>query len=269
MMAFRRLVATLTALLLGLAPSCGAALVADWTVTMSRTSGGYDDYRASAPDGAGGTWLVVRLPGGHRLVAYDAAGTRVSSVALAGSGGWDGDALAVAPDGTGAVLVARSAGAAALDIVVSRHAPSGSLEWERAVDGGGDERPAAVAVDLGGTVWVAGWRESPGGADALLAAIGPGGTLLWSRTADFGAGGDDAFYAVVPDGAGGVLAAGPADRGGNPLTHVAAYGPDGALRFSRTLSLAGGAGEFPRAAALAGSGVAATLWVAADSGNQL
>lgn len=80
---------------------------------------------------------------------------------------------------------------------------SGTLQWQRSLNGSGQELWYNAAVDASGSVYVAGYSTSSGGsgnADALIAKYNSAGTLLWLRSIG-GSGNEYASQmALSPDG---------------------------------------------------------------------
>ncbi len=80
---------------------------------------------------------------------------------------------------------------------------SGTLQWQRSLNGSGQEIWYNAAVDASGNVYVAGYSTSSGGsgnADALIAKYNSAGTLLWQRSIG-GSGNEYASQmALSPDG---------------------------------------------------------------------
>lgn len=80
---------------------------------------------------------------------------------------------------------------------------SGTLQWQRSLNGSGQELWYNAAVDASGNVYVAGYSTSSGGsgnADALIAKYNSAGTLQWQRSIG-GSGNEYASQmAISPDG---------------------------------------------------------------------
>lgn len=80
---------------------------------------------------------------------------------------------------------------------------SGTLQWQRSLNGSGQELWYNAAVDASGNVYVADYSTSSGGsgnADALIAKYNSAGTLLWQRSIG-GSGNEYASQmALSPDG---------------------------------------------------------------------
>ena len=80
---------------------------------------------------------------------------------------------------------------------------SGTLQWQRSLNGSGQDLWYNAAVDASGNVYVAGYSTSSGGsgnADALIAKYNSAGTLQWQRSIG-GSGNEYASQmALSPDG---------------------------------------------------------------------
>jgi hypothetical protein len=187
-----------------------------------------DQAWALTPDGSGGVvvagWTRGSLSGlnaGGRDVfyaRYDADGNQLW-IRQFGTSEWD-IALAVATDGAGGVMVAGrtegSLGAANIggrDAYIARYGADGTQLWVRQFGTNEDEQAHALATDGAGGVMVAGSTEgslggpNAGSEDVFVAQYDADGTQLWIR--QFGEFGQDSGWAAAPDGAGGVIVAGP------------------------------------------------------------
>ncbi len=186
-----------------------------------------DDPFALASDGAGGVMVAGSTSGSlgganagatDAFVArYDADGTRLW-IRQFGTSTTD-EALALAPDGAGGVMVAGvtrgslgGPNAGGEDAFVARYDANGTRLWIRQFGTSKTDYANALAPDGAGGVMVAGWTSgSLGGAiagpfDVFIAQFGADGTQLWVR--QFGSGRGDAAHALASDGAGGVMVTG-------------------------------------------------------------
>jgi hypothetical protein len=173
--------------------------------------------------------------GGYFVVATNDFGAVTSVVAtvtvtpppgflwLRGGGGTNLDeGRAVAVDAAGNVFVAgyfndtasfgglNLVSAGSSDFFVARYDSAGGLVWLRQGVGSSLDRAAAITVDAGGNVIIAGWFNdeismgvatltSAGGSDIFLARYDPDGNLLWATNAG-GAGNDQALGVAVGEG---------------------------------------------------------------------
>ena len=102
------------------------------------------------------------------------------------------------------------ASAGGRDAFVIKVDQDGGYVWARRFGGAGDDEGLAVAVDLGGDVFVAGRSEGvcPGeaGPGAFVAKLDPAGEALWTRC--FGGGANGAVEAIAVEGPGAGIVAG-------------------------------------------------------------
>jgi hypothetical protein len=97
---------------------------------------------------------------------------------------WDSRGTALAADRMGSVYVTGASWGRGMDYATVKYGPDGNLLWVARYDGprgGLNERPAALAVDAAGSVYVTG---ASGGAltDYATVKYGPDGQELWART---------------------------------------------------------------------------------------
>ncbi|MCH7791886.1 MAG: hypothetical protein IID31_06365 [Planctomycetes bacterium] len=182
---------------------------------------------ALAPDGAGGVVVAGFTQanlGGPNAGYEDAFMARYDSaddflwIRQFGSSSADW-AAALAPDGTGGVMVAGSTdgslsgpSAGMTDAFVARYDSAGNQLWIRQFGTSADDRAYALAPDGTGGVMVAGSTlgslggPSAGFGDAFLARYDETGHRLWIR--QFGTSMGDGATSLAPDGAGGVIVVG-------------------------------------------------------------
>lgn len=151
----------------------------------------------------------------------------------AANGNDNGYGVAVAKDGSivvagGSVVVGQSN-----NLLLLKYAASGALLWKRSYNGpdSGFDEAYAVAVAPDGSVYACGVTDVAGHEqDFLLLKYAAAGNLLWSRTYNGPASGEDVCYgvAVAPDGS--VFATGWLN-GGKVLLQK--YSPDGVRRWNK------------------------------------
>ncbi|ALC15548.1 hypothetical protein DSOUD_0761 [Desulfuromonas soudanensis] len=115
---------------------------------------------------------------------------------------------------TGGALTADPGNGGA-DIFLAKYDATGTRQWLRQLGTVADDFGYAVAVDGGGSVYLAGGTggaltasPSQGGTDIFVAKYDGGGTRQWLR--QFGSAGEDAAYGLAVDGLGNLLVAGGA-----------------------------------------------------------
>lgn len=174
------------------------------------------------------------------LVKYDSSGAAQWARAVTASTGESGFS-AVAADSSGNVYVVGyirrgifefgddvsvSGGpSSSISAILLRYDPSGKVQWARAVPTGAGDRWrvsfASVAIDLSGSVYVAGYCGSesfdfgngvtvkaPALWHALLVKYDPGGNAQWARISDSNAAGSAWYNSVAVDNSGNIVAAG-------------------------------------------------------------
>ncbi|MBZ5536630.1 MAG: DUF6531 domain-containing protein [Acidobacteriia bacterium] len=134
--------------------------------------------------------------------------------------------------------------------------------WAHTWGGSASDSASSMAIDAGGSIYLAGSTSSfgAGGSDVLLLKYGSSGILLWSRT--WGGPGEDYGYAVAVDNAGNVyVAGGTASFGAGWYDALLLkFDSSGNLLWSRTW----GGGSFEQAYSI-GFDSSGNVYVAAES----
>lgn len=224
-----------------------------WAATYNSPANSLDGANAVAVDGEGNivvaghedrsdlgqghNWLVRKYDGTGRLVwskSYNSPANR-----------WD-SANAVAVDARGNVVVAGQEDKFDLgqgfNWLIHKYDPAGNLLWAKSYDSPAHQwdSASAVAVDAMGNVYAAGREDRPDlkqGANWLVRKYDSGGELVWAKTHDGPASGDDWAGALAVDARGNVVVAGRESRpdvrqGFNWL--VRRYDSGGRLLWSRS-----------------------------------
>ena len=246
-------------------------LTIDPVVKYSRYLGGagYDAAYAVATDAAGSVYVTgetgsvdfssssgVRYNRDAFVSKLSPDGGQVLYTAILSSGGNDaGKAIAV--DGGGNVWIAGMAGGSgfpvtsgavssyssgAEDAFVARVDSNGLLKYATYLGGGGTDVATALAIDLSGNVYVAGYTSSvnfpttsgapqtnyQGGTDAFLVKLSASGGFL-SYSTLLGGSGNDSFNALSVDASGSACAAGQTSSSNLPVRNAvqATYGGNG------------------------------------------
>ncbi len=152
------------------------------------------------------SFTVLGIDGGGNIYAsatgavfkWDREGTLVWARTVSGpfiSGGWI--------DASGNVYLAGAYYSSNYYGWLAKLNTSGTLQWQRSLNGSGQDFWYNAAVDTSGNVYVAGYSTSSGGsgnADALIAKYNSSGTLQWQRSIG-GSGNEYASQmALSPDG---------------------------------------------------------------------
>jgi len=190
------------------------------------------------------------------LVAYDKNGKVAWSTSYDDPSHGDDAAQSVTVDSMGNIVAAgweeRRDRASFADVLVRRMGPGGELFWSREYDGPahGNDRAYAVAVELSGSMVVAGMESTRGGSNWLVLKYDAKGTLMWARTCGGKPGLTAAARAVAVDPAGGIVVAGSEQVGGfNHDWTVRKFDDSGIVVW--TLTMAGAGGGWDEAHALA------------------
>ena len=102
--------------------------------------------------------------------------------------------IAVAPDGSVYVCGnTESTSNGSNDLLLAKFSSSGTVQWQKTLGGGGDERGQSVAVAPDGSVYVCGITRPY----LLIAKFNSSGTVQWQKTLGGGPGNS---IAVAPDG---------------------------------------------------------------------
>ena len=247
-----------------------------------------DSARALATDGAGGVMVAGftegNLGGRHAgyydafIARYDADGAQLW-IRQFGTNLED-VVSALAPDGTGGVMVAGytegilgGANAGRFDAFVARYDADGTQLWIRQFGTGSSDAAWALAPDGVGGVMVAGSTDgSLGGAnagrlDAFVARYDADGTQLWVR--QFGTDRRDFAFALATDGAGGVMVAGLTQgnlggaKAGSADAFIARYDANGNQLWVRQF----GTSDYEYATSLAPDGASGVMVAGHTRGN--
>jgi uncharacterized delta-60 repeat protein len=174
------------------------------------------------------------------LRRYTSAGATEWTQTFDGAAHDDDEALGVAQDPSGNVIVAgyTTTAAAQRDVWVRKHSAAGAMQWTRtaAGTGGQDDEAHAVATDADGNVIVAGYLWAGGSQrDLWVRKYDPAGTELWTRTHDGPAASNDEANGVATDTAGNVVVVGyQTDPTTGRDVFVRKYDPDGGELWTST-----------------------------------
>jgi uncharacterized delta-60 repeat protein len=194
--------------------------------------------------------------GGNRDYAalkLDPDGKRLWIQTYSGPGSQNEQAMALALDGAGNVLVTgESLGPGTdLDYATVKYAPDGTEVWARRWNGpaGGDDQPAGIAVDANGNALVTGKSagDAASGLDYATVKYAPDGTELWIQRYNGTGDLDDIPKGIAVDAAGNVYVTG--ESAGGPETELdfatVKYGPGGQELWARRWSGAGNGKDRP------------------------
>ena len=158
-------------------------------------------------------------------------------LALGGTLGDTGNAIAITPEGNIVVTGTTSFGAGGQDVLVAQYYANGTFAWAKTLGGVNDDAGNALALSPEGTIVVAGYTQSfgAGSYDVLLAQYYPNGTFAWAQTLGGISGDVGLSLAIAPDGCllltGLIISFGA----GNEDVLLAKFQSDGSLTWAQTL----------------------------------
>lgn len=216
-----------------------------WNQRDDGPASGDDAATAIALDAAGNVLVTGRSAGngtGQDLyTAKYAAGTgsRLWSRRYNGPGNGDDEAVAVAVDAPGDVVITglSRGGNGSIDWYTAKYnGTTDAVIWDERRDGpgGGDDEARALALDAAGNAVVAGSVSNNGNVDFLTVKYSAAdGAELWSQRQNGTGNGEDRATAVAVDAAGDVVITGSSDNGRNLDLVVTKYsGADGSELWS-------------------------------------
>ena len=212
-----------------------------WSVLVGTADADQDVFGGLAVDAQGRLFLA----GTHRTGAINSV--RVHALSPGGQALWNADypgpenaanAVAIAADELGGAVVAGTITTKDryIELLVVRFSAVGAVAWHRGF-GGPDAGSIDEASDIvlhGGEIYVAGTlnRNTEAGSHGFLARLGVDGSVAWQVSFDGGSGSAESFRALAVD-AGGAYAVGASTIDGDRSdTLIAAFSPQGALRWS-------------------------------------
>jgi len=167
---------------------------------------------------------------------YDSDGDVLWTRTHGGAASGDDNGQGVAIDEEGNIIVVGGEGIAQNDsaVWVRKYNAMGDEIWTRTYDGsgGGEDEGRGVAVLPGGDIVVVGYEalvDADGDGDGWVRKYDADGAVLWTRTYDGSASGDDEANAASGDGNGGVLVLGSeAVMGTQSVAWIRKYSAEGA-----------------------------------------
>ncbi len=146
------------------------------------------------------------------VVKYDGGGAPQWVEYYHGVAGSENEALGIAVDGVGGIVVAGASGTLAKsDFVTIKYQPSGIKQWDVQATGEGSsfESVSDMALDAAGNVYVTGSSlDMNSSCDYFTAKFNPQGDQLWKTKYNGPANSDDRSNAIVLDGLGDVYVTG-------------------------------------------------------------
>ena len=148
-----------------------------------------------------------------QIAKYDTSGTIQWQRSL-GSGVSNDFGFSIAVDLSGNVYVCgRSNASGTNNFQIAKYNTSGTIQWQRSLDGGSNDAGESIAVDSSGNVYVCG-RSNPSGVMKFqIAKYDTSGTIQWQRR--LGGGGSDFGYSIAVDSSGNVYVCGYSNATGS------------------------------------------------------
>jgi len=147
-------------------------------------------------------------------LAYSSTGLPLWTNRYNGPGNSSDQAFALALDANGNVVVTGfSFGSAGPDCVTIKYSSAGVPLWTNRYNGpaNGSDQAVALAMDSSGNVVVTGYAYNGSNDDYLTIQYSSAGVLLWVRSYNGPANGDDSAHAVAVDATGKVFVTGTSD----------------------------------------------------------
>lgn len=201
---------------------------------------GRDDFaRAVALDSFGNAYVTGVSDGAgtgrdYYTAKYDPFGNRLWEQRYSNASPVSNDvgtAIAVDPSGNAIVTGHSRGNSNSADYATVKYDTDGNLLWERRYDGGGNDVPAAVAVDPSGNVFVTGFSQLGDTVDYYTIKYDADGNVAWERSYDNG--GEDVAQDVAADMFGNCYVTGYSQGAGGADYYTIRYDPDGNVVWER------------------------------------
>lgn len=174
------------------------------------------------------------------LVKLDSSGTQQWITHVAAPGGNNVNFRGLDTDSSDNVYVVgeSNTGGVGNNIITMKFNSSGTLQWQRKLDGSGTDNGNSVAVDSSGNVYISAWTDSigAGGMDWVIAKYNTSGVLQWQRT--LGEGSSDNALGIAVDSSGDVYVTGSNFNGGVIRLGIAKYNSSGVLQWQNRMDYA-------------------------------
>ena len=207
----------------------------------------FQSAKAVSTDSSGDVYLAgwatppSNIP--NFLVAkYNTSGTLQWQRTLGGADNDQANGISLDSSGNSYLAGEVSSGAVgSKDLGLAKYNTSGTIQWQRVLQGGGSDFGASVAVNSSGDSFVTGRSTSSGFGDfdLLLAKYNTSGTIQWQRVLGGAAG--EFPWSVALDSLGNAYVSGQTSSSGpgSASIFMAKYNTSGTIQWQRTL---GGAG---------------------------
>jgi len=234
-------------MLLGIlnAQAAGGVSISYWLSTLGSSQ--YEEGGSVAVDSAGNAYIAgYTLSGGAGanegvLAKYLPDGSIAWQRFL---GGTNDDILrSITVDSSDNVYVSgrtKSVDPGNVDFLLAKYNSSGTIQWQRILQGGSADDANSVKVDSSGNVYIGGQTQSTGAGqiDFLLAKYNSSGTIQWQKV--LGSSREELLYGIAFDTSDNVYVVGSGNSGPGALESVLAkYNSSGTIQWQRKL---GGSG---------------------------
>lgn len=127
------------------------------------------------------------------------------------------------------------------EILVAKYNSSGTLQWDRRIDGSGDDSAIGIDVDSSNNIYISGQTSSSGvqgSNDMFIAKYNSSGTIQWKRT--LGSTSNDIGKGIAVDSSGNAYMIGYSNESGAYDSVLAKYNSSGTFQWDKRL---GGTGS--------------------------
>jgi len=199
------------------------------------TGGAACKFYDVATDSSGNVYAVgVDVSNTNAIVVkYNSSGTLQWQRNIVGTGGLS-RGFGIAVDSSSNVYITGLDTPSVLsDVLLIKYNSSGTLQWQRSLDGGSSDVGASVATDSSGNVYVAGYSVASGVNHIQIEKYDTSGTIQWQRSLSSVS--TDQANRITVDSSGSVYITGISSNSPSGLI-VAKYNTSGVIQWQRKFS---------------------------------